>query len=121
MQLYTGLFKLTIYRIIENDFPGFHYICPTNTLKIILEKYSVIRNDCRSFYSICPTNTLYILFLKNTGLFQNDCRGFNNFSYTIHFRQQYVLFLFNRTTRRDFVIYLTGTLYVQPIKKKKNQ
>ena len=43
---------------------------------------------------------------------RNDCRDFNNLSYTIHFRWQYMYFLFNRTTLPVFVTYLTGALYV---------
>ena len=39
---------------------------------------------------------------------QNDCRGFNDLSYTIHLRQDYMYFLFNRTTLQVFVTYLTG-------------
>ena len=45
---------------------------------------------------------------------RNDCRSFNNFSYTIHLRQEY-FFLFNRTTLQVFVAYLTGALYVHPL------
>ena len=37
----------------------------------------------------------YILLYR---VIQNDCRGFNNLSYTIHLRQDYMYFLFNRTT-----------------------
>jgi len=43
---------------------------------------------------------------------RNDCRGFNNLSYTIHLRYDYMYFLFNRTTLQVFVTYLTGALYV---------
>ena len=47
---------------------------------------------------------------------RNDCRGFNNLSYTIHLRYQYMyFFLFNRTTLQVFVTYLTGALYVHPL------
>ena len=46
---------------------------------------------------------------------QNDCRGFNNLSYTIHLRQEYMYFLFNRTTLQVFVTYLIGALYVHPL------
>jgi len=45
---------------------------------------------------------------------RNDCRSFNNFSYTIHLRQEY-FFLFNRTTLQVFVAYLTGAIYVNPL------
>ena len=39
--------------------------------------------------------------------------GFNNLSYTIHLRQEYMyFFLFNRTTLQVFVTYLIGALYV---------
>jgi len=40
------------------------------------------------------------------GVIRNDCWGFNNLSYTIHFREEYVYFLFNRTTLQVFVTYL---------------
>ena len=47
---------------------------------------------------------------------RNDCRGFNNLSYTIHLRQEYMdIFLFNRTTLQVFVTYLTGALYVHTL------
>ena len=47
---------------------------------------------------------------------RNDCRGFNNLSYTIHLREQYMyFFLFNRTTLQVFVTYLIGALYVHPL------
>ena len=47
---------------------------------------------------------------------QNECRSFNNLSYTIHLRQEYrYFFLFNRTTLQVFVTYLTGALYVHPL------
>ena len=52
---------------------------------------------------------------------QNDCRGFNNLPYTIHFRQQYMFYLFNRTTLQIFVTYLTGALYVHPLWFYKHQ
>ena len=45
---------------------------------------------------------------------RNDCRGFNNLSYTIHLRL-ICFFLFNRTTLQVFVTYLTGALYVHPL------
>jgi len=54
----------------------------------------------------------------NTGIYrviQNDCRGFNNLSYTIHLREKYMFFLFNRTTLQVFVTYPTGALYVNPL------
>jgi hypothetical protein len=46
---------------------------------------------------------------------QNDCRGFNNLSYTKHLRYEYMCFLFNRTTLQVFVTCLTGALYVHPL------
>jgi len=47
---------------------------------------------------------------------QNNCRGFNNLSYTKHLRYEYMyFFLFNRTTLQVFVTYLTGALYVHPL------
>ena len=58
---------------------------------------------------------------------KNYCRGFNNFSYTIHLRYEYIYiyiyiyFLFNRTTLQVFVTYLTGALYVHPLWFYKHQ
>jgi len=51
---------------------------------------------------------------------QNDCRGFNNLSYTIHLRWEYMCFLFNRTMQ-VFVTYPTGALYVHPLWFYKHQ
>jgi len=51
----------------------------------------------------------------NYGVIQNDCRGFNNLSYTIHLRYENMFFLFNRTTLQGFVTYLTGALQVHPL------
>ena len=53
--------------------------------------------------------------VPNIQVFQNYCRGFNNLLYTIHLRQEYMYFLFNRTTLQIFVTYLTGALYVHPL------
>jgi hypothetical protein len=52
---------------------------------------------------------------------KNDCRCFNNLSYTIHFREDHMYFLFNRTTLQVFVTYLTGALYVHPLWFYKHQ
>ena len=52
---------------------------------------------------------------------KNDCRGFNNLSYTIYLRQEYMYFLFNRTTLQVFFTYLTGALYVHPLWFYKHQ
>ena len=48
---------------------------------------------------------------------RNDCRGFNNLSYTIHLRceDMCVFFLLNRTTLQVFVTYLRGALYAHPL------
>ena len=47
---------------------------------------------------------------------KNDCRGFNNLSYTIHLRWKYTyFFLFNRTTHQVFVTYFTGAIYMHPL------
>jgi len=52
----------------------------------------------------------------------NDCPGFNNLSYTIHTREQYMyFFLFNRTTLQVFVTYFTGALYVHHLWFYKHQ
>ena len=45
-------------------------------------------------------------------VFRNNCRDFNNLSYTTHLRH---VFLFNRTTLQIFVTYLTGALCVHPL------
>jgi hypothetical protein len=52
---------------------------------------------------------------------KNDCRGFNNLSYTIHLRQEYMYFFFFFTTLQVFITYLTGALYVQPLWFYKHQ
>ena len=65
-----------------------------------------------------------IMTIRQTEIYrviQNDCRGFNNLSYTIHLRQEYMYFLFNRTTLQVFVTYLTGALYVHPLWFYKHQ
>ena len=41
-------------------------------------------------------------YLGTYRVIQNDCRGFNNLWYTTHLRQQYMCFLFNRTTLPSF-------------------
>jgi len=51
---------------------------------------------------------------------KNDCRGFNNLSYTIHVRQE-CIFSFNRTTLHVFVTYLTGALHMHPLWFYKHQ
>jgi len=58
------------------------------------------------FWSVAKCN---VHNLNDTGLFKMT-RGFNNLSYTIHLRWEYVYFLFNRTTLLVFVTYLTGAL-----------
>ena len=55
------------------------------------------------------------------GFIRNDCRGFNNLSYTIHLRHEYMYFLFNRTTLQVFVTYLIGALYMHPLWFYKHQ
>ena len=52
---------------------------------------------------------------------QNDCRGFNNLSYKIHLKLQYMYFLFNRTTLPVFVTYHTAALYVHRLWLYKHQ
>ena len=43
---------------------------------------------------------------------RNECRGFNNLSYTIHLRQEYMyFFLFNRTTLQ-FSLHTLQVLYM---------
>jgi len=49
---------------------------------------------------------------------QNDCRGFNNLSYTIHLRYGCMYFLFNRTILQVFVTYLIGAWNVVPLNQK---
>ena len=62
-----------------------------------------------------------VIYDVKHGVIRNDCRGFNNFSYTINSREQYMCFLFNRTTLQVFVPYLTGVLYVHPLWFYKHQ
>ena len=52
---------------------------------------------------------------------RNDCRGFNNLSYTNTWDNSICIFLFNRTTLQVFVTYLTDALYVHPLWFYKNQ
>jgi len=70
------------------------------------------------------TSTLH-LPLHFTSIYRvipNDCWGFNNLSYTIHLRLEYMyFFLFNRTTLQVFVTYLIGALYVHPLWFYKHQ
>ena len=63
---------------------------------------------CRCLVTIAMTSVFTKLFLNMYKVIQNDCRGFNDLSHTIHFRQEYMHFLFNRTTLQVFVTYLTG-------------
>ena len=67
------------------------------------------------------TGALYVHPLWFYRVIRNDCRGFNNFSYTIHLRAQYMYFLFNRTTLQVFVTYRTGALYMHPLWFYKHQ
>jgi len=59
-------------------------------------------------------NLIDDLYVIKHRVIRNYFRGFNNLSYTIHLRQEYMYFLFNRTTIQVFVTYLTGALYVHP-------
>jgi hypothetical protein len=52
---------------------------------------------------------------------KSDCRSFNNLSYTIHLRYEYMYFLFNKTTLQVFVTYFTVALYVHPLWFHKHQ
>ena len=60
----------------------------------------------------CLTGALYVHRLWFYRVIRNDCLSFNNLSYTIHLREQYMYFLFNRTTLQVFVTYITDALYV---------
>ena len=86
-------------------------------------------------FNSCPYSTLLTMCQHRTAsrtltlefwaskyrAIQNDCRGFNNLSYKIHFEIGVYLFLFNRTTLQGFVTYLTGALYVHPLWFYKHQ
>jgi len=66
--------------------------------------------------------TTVTAILKIYRVIQNDCWGFNNLSYTIHLRQEYMcFFLFNRTTLQVFVTCLKGAPYVNPLWFYKHQ
>jgi len=60
------------------------------------------------------TGALYVHLLWFLRVIRNDCRGFNNLPCIIHFKLDYMYFLFNITTLQIFVTYLTGALYVHP-------
>ena len=65
---------------------------------------------------------IYIYIYTHTHrVIQNDCRCFNNLSYTINLRWRYMYFLFNRTTLQVFVTYLTCALYMHPLWFYKHQ
>jgi len=67
------------------------------------------------------TGAPYMHRLWFYGVIRNDCLCFNNLSYTKHLRQQYMFFLFNRTTLPVFVTYLTGAPYVHTLWFYKHQ
>ena len=67
------------------------------------------------------TGALYVHRLWFYRVIRIDCRGFNNLSYTKHFRKECMYFLFNRTTLQVFVTYLTDALYVHPLWFYKHQ
>ena len=74
---------------------------------------------------LLPINDFHFLFRREKyRVIRNDCRGFNNLSYTIHLREKYMYFFFfkfNRTTLQVFVTYLIGALYVHPLWFYKHQ
>ena len=85
---------------------------------------TAVQFDVKSFKAdwllyVPPDLTLKILRFLPRALYRvirNDCRGFNNLSYTIHLTYEYTyFFLFNRTTLQMFVTYLIGALYVHPL------
>ena len=43
---------------------------------------------------------------------RNDCRGFNNLSYIIHLRQQYMCFFINRIEHSKFLLHTLQVLYM---------
>ena len=73
----------------------------------------VLECDLNSSVENCDCFKFLITFVILYRVIRNDCRGFNNLSYTIHLRQGYMcFFLFNKTTFQVFVTYFTGALYV---------
>jgi len=110
------------------------YICTlcgsTGLFEMIVGVLTTCHTQCTSDISICTflfnkttlqvfvtylTGALYVHPLWFYRIIRNDCRGFNNLSYTMHFRYKYMYFLFNKTTLQVFVTYLTGALYVHPL------
>ena len=61
---------------------------------------------------LIPSKLSYILYR----VIQNDCRGFNDLSYTIHLRQEYTYFFIDATPC-DFFLwgYAKDQVYVPPL------
>ena len=80
----------------------------------------MLGSACRRSFMHCATRNSWheSPFYR---VIRNDCQGFNNLSYTIHLRLEYMYFLFNRTTLQVFVTYLTGALYMNPLWFYKHQ
>ena len=93
-----------------------------NIKKIIKEIWLRINE---SHWHVLCTHQYFMNILMNDGrtdykriyrVIQNDCRGFNNCSYTLYTWERSIsIFLFNKTTLQVFVTYLTGALYVHPL------
>ena len=91
-----------------------------NRLVFITETESVYC-AVRSRY-ICMCVCLYIyIYIYIHRFIRNNCRGFNNLSYTIHLRQEYTYFFYLIEPLQVFVTYLTGALYVHPLWFYKHQ
>ena len=74
----------------------------------------IMERELNSVYVAVDLN--YPKIYRMYRVIQNDCRGFNNLSYTVHLRLEYMyFFLFNRTTLQVFITYLTAALYVHPL------
>jgi len=65
--------------------------------------------------NIASNDFVKLQFVPLYRVIRNECRGFNNLSYTIHLRYEYMYFLFNRKILQGFVTYLTGALYMHPL------
>ena len=76
------------------------------------------RTTLRVFVTYLIACVSVTLLNKKYRVIRNDCRDFNNLSYTIHLRSEYMYFLFNRTTLQVVVTYLIGALYVVLLNKK---
>ena len=105
--LHTTMFQIKYFDILPTEY--IYEICMNlkSTLIIFMTGFYNWKRVC------LLRGTSWVYKLR---VIKNECRGFNNLSFTINLRQEYMyFFLFNRTTLQVFVTYLTGALYVHPL------